>query len=91
MHTLIGGGSSATLLHAPSTRTAASSHKLCEDYPELDLAWFTKHDLRVFLKRWEDRSAATRANVVSVLHSFFGWATAEDLIERRPLRPAPPA
>ena len=58
--------------------------KLAEDYPELDLARFTKHDLRVFLKRWEDKSAATRANVVSVLHSFFGWATAEDLIEVDP-------
>src|SRR5689334_19512057 len=53
--------------------------KLAEDYPELDLARFTKQDLRAFLKRWENRSAATRANVVSVLHSFFGWATAEDL------------
>ena len=48
--------------------------KLAEDYPELELGRFTKHDLRAFLKRWEDRSAATRANVVSVLHSFFGWA-----------------
>ena len=58
--------------------------KLAEDYPELDLPRFTKHDLRAFLKRWENRSSATRANVVSVLHSFFGWAVAEDLIEIDP-------
>ncbi len=61
--------------------------KLAEDYPELDLARFTKQDLRAFLKRWEDRSAATRANVVSVLHSFFGWATAEDLVDVDPSAP----
>jgi site-specific recombinase XerD len=58
--------------------------KLAEDYPELELARFTKYDLRSFLKRWEDRSAATRSNVISVLHSFFGWAIAEDLIEVDP-------
>ena len=58
--------------------------KLAEDYPELDLGRFTKHDLRVFLKRWQDRTSATRANVVSVLHSFFGWAVAEDLIDVDP-------
>jgi site-specific recombinase XerC len=61
--------------------------KLAEDYPELDLPRFTKHDLRAFLKRWENRSSATRANVVSVLHSFFGWAVAEDLIEIDPSAP----
>ena len=61
--------------------------KLAEDYPELDLARFTKYDLRAFLKRWEDKSAATRANVVSVLHSFFGWATAEDIIDVNPSAP----
>jgi site-specific recombinase XerD len=61
--------------------------KLAEDYPELDLTRFTKHDLRAFLKRWEKKSSATRANVVSVLHSFFGWATAEDLIDLDPSAP----
>jgi len=61
--------------------------KLADDYPELELGRFTKHDLRAFLKRWEHRSAATRANVVSVLHSFFGWATTEDLIEVDPSAP----
>src|SRR5689334_22178021 len=61
--------------------------KLAEDFPELDLGRFTKHDLRTFLKRWETKSAATRANVVSVLHSFFGWATSEDLIEVDPSAP----
>jgi site-specific recombinase XerD len=58
--------------------------KLAEDYPELDMASFKKDDLRVFLKRWEDRSSSTRANVVSVLHSFFGWAIYEDMIEVDP-------
>ena len=61
--------------------------KLAEDYPELDLTRFTKHDLRVFLKRWEHRKASTRSNIVSVLHSFFGWALAEDLIEVDPSAP----
>ena len=58
--------------------------KLAEDYPELDLGRFTKHDLRAFLKRWESKSAATRSNVISVLHSFFRWALEEDLIELDP-------
>jgi site-specific recombinase XerD len=58
--------------------------KLAEDYPDLEVERFTKQDLRAFLKRWEDRSSATRANIVSVLHAFFGWATAEDLIEIDP-------
>ena len=62
-------------------------NKLSEDYPELDLLRFTKHDLRAFLKRWEDKSAATRANIVSVLHSFFAWAASEDLIEVDPSAP----
>jgi site-specific recombinase XerD len=61
--------------------------KLAQDYPELDLSSFTKHDLRGFLKRWQDRSSATRGNIVSVLHSFFGWAVAEDLIEIDPSAP----
>lgn len=61
--------------------------KLAEDYPELELGRFTKHNLRTFLKRWENKSAATRANVVSVLHSFFGWAAAEDLIDIDPSAP----
>lgn len=38
-------------------------------------------DLRQFLSRWRDSSAATRSNVISVLHSFFSWAEAEDIIE----------
>ena len=58
--------------------------KLAEDYPELELGRFTKYDLRAFLKRWEHKSASTRSNVISVLHSFFGWAVAEDLIEVDP-------
>jgi integrase len=58
--------------------------RLAEDYPKLELARFTKYDLRTFLKRWEDKSAATRSNVVSALHSFFRWAVEEDLIEIDP-------
>jgi integrase/recombinase XerD len=58
--------------------------KLGEDYSKLDLTELTKHDLRAFLNRWADRSSATRGNVVSVLHSFFGWALTEDLIDVDP-------
>src|SRR5262249_33140154 len=61
--------------------------KLAEDYPELDLARFTKQDLRSFLNRWEHKSSATRANAVWVRQSFFGWATAEDVIEIDPSAP----
>jgi site-specific recombinase XerD len=55
--------------------------KLGEDYPEIELAEITTEDLRKFLKRWGDKSASTRSNVVSVLHSFFDWALVEDLVE----------
>jgi site-specific recombinase XerD len=55
--------------------------KLAEDYPEAVLSAFTTTDLRAFLKRWEKQSSSTRSNVISVLHSFFGWANVEDLVE----------
>jgi integrase/recombinase XerC len=60
--------------------------KLAEDYPEALLDRLTTQDLRAFLGRWRDGSAATRSNVVSVLHSFFAWAEAEDVIEYDPSR-----
>jgi site-specific recombinase XerD len=56
--------------------------KLAEDYPEIELERLTTEDLRKFLaSRWRDRSASTRSNVISVLHSFFDWALVEDLVE----------
>jgi site-specific recombinase XerD len=55
--------------------------KLASDFPEARLDELTTQDLRAFLGRWRDRSASTRSNVVSVLHSFFSWAEAEDVIE----------
>jgi site-specific recombinase XerD len=58
--------------------------KLAEDYPEVELGRLATGDLRVFLRRWESASASTRSNVISVLHSFFGWANVEDLIESDP-------
>jgi len=58
--------------------------KLAEDYPEVELSRLTTADLRSFLKRWERRSAATRSNVISVLHSFFDWALVEDEVEVDP-------
>jgi integrase/recombinase XerC len=58
--------------------------KLARDYPEIELAQITTADLRKFLNRWGDKSASTRSNVVSVLHSFFDWALVEDLIEVDP-------
>jgi hypothetical protein len=45
--------------------------KLAEDYPEARLETLTTEDLRRFLNRWRGKSAATRSNVISVLHSFF--------------------
>ena len=58
--------------------------KLAEDYPEVELDALTTADLRTFLKRWESRTASTRSNVISVLHSFFDWANVEDLVEVDP-------
>jgi integrase len=60
--------------------------KLAEDYPESQLGSLGTEDLRRFLLRWRDRSASTRSNVISVLHSFFSWAEAEDLIAMDPSR-----
>jgi site-specific recombinase XerD len=60
--------------------------KLAKDYPEARLESLTTEDLRRFLGRWRDKSASTRSNVISVLHSFFSWAEAEDLIEVDPSR-----
>jgi site-specific recombinase XerD len=61
--------------------------KLAEDYPEARLESLTTEDLRRFLvSRWRDRSASTRSNVISVLHSFFSWAEAEDIIGVDPSR-----
>jgi integrase len=37
-------------------------------------------------KRGIELSAATRCNIISVLHSFFAWAESEDLIEVDPSR-----
>jgi site-specific recombinase XerD len=45
--------------------------KLAEDYPEASLGSLTTQDLRRFLGRWREKSASTRSNVISVLHSFF--------------------
>jgi len=56
--------------------------KLAEAYPEAQLDELTTVDLRAFLAdHWKERSASTRSNVISVLHSFFGWAETEDLVE----------
>src|SRR5438128_552962 len=60
--------------------------KLAADYPEVRLSDLTTADLRSFLNRWRDASPSTRANVVSVLHSFFRWAEIEEIIEVDPSR-----
>jgi integrase/recombinase XerD len=60
--------------------------KLSVDYPEIQLDELTTADLRQFLRRWLNKSASTRSNVISVLHSFFGWAETEDLIDVDPSR-----
>jgi len=60
--------------------------KLAQDYPEADLRTVTTADIRKFLNRWRDRSASTRSNVISVVHSFFAWAEAEDFVAVDPSR-----
>jgi integrase/recombinase XerD len=65
-------------------------NKLADDYPEARLSDFEGRSgterLRVTLQRWANCSSATRCNVISVLHSFFGWAEAEDLVDVDPSR-----
>jgi integrase/recombinase XerC len=58
--------------------------KLAEDYPEIEVSKITTEDLRRFVKRWADKSASTRSNVISVIHSFFDWALVEDHIDVDP-------
>ncbi len=69
--------------------------KLAEQYPEIDVASITTADVRSFLAAWVreskaergiDLSASTRSNIISVLHSFFGWAESEDIVELDPSR-----
>jgi site-specific recombinase XerD len=69
--------------------------KLAEEYPEAQLDALTTADLRKFLSNWANKSRAergielsssTRSNIISVLHSFFGWAETEDLVELDPSR-----
>jgi site-specific recombinase XerD len=61
--------------------------KLADEFPEAPLDALTTADLRhVLSERWGARSASTRSNVISVLHSFFGWAEAEELVEVDPSR-----
>lgn len=70
-------------------------YKLAEEYPEIELGAITTADLRAFLAAWVrdskvergiDLSASTRSNIISVLHSFFGWAESEDLVDVDPSR-----
>lgn len=61
-------------------------NKLAEDYPEAPIEGLTTQDLRGCLRRWQHREASTRSNVISVFHSFFKWAEAEDLVEIDPSR-----
>jgi site-specific recombinase XerD len=87
-------------LERDAPRTSVESYrrilmKLAEDFPEVELRVLTTADLRRFLSEWalksyKDRgvelSASTRSNLISVLHSFFSWAEAEELIEVDPSR-----
>jgi hypothetical protein len=43
-------------------------------------------DYIVLASGWRDKSASTRANVISVMHSFFGWAEVEDPVAVDPSR-----
>jgi integrase/recombinase XerC len=42
--------------------------------------------LRSFLSQWARLSSSTRANRISILHSFFDWLEAEDQIDANPAR-----
>jgi site-specific recombinase XerD len=64
--------------------------KFAERYPNRTISEFEAHEgtrlLRAYLEQWADRSPSTRCNVISVLHSFFAWATSEELIKSDPSR-----
>ncbi len=60
--------------------------KLVDAFPEDQVNDLTTDDLRGFLRTWRERSAATRSNVISVIHSFFAWAEEVDLVEVDPSR-----
>src|SRR5438105_2552105 len=87
MPSSIGGGSSGTLRRARSSRIGESSTNSLRTTLNSTSQGSQSTTCARILKRWENRSSATRANVVSVLHSFFGWAVAEDLIEIDPSAP----
>ena len=88
------------VLEQDATKRSTESYrrildKLAGEYPEADVGELTTGDLRSFLASWVaeskaergvDLSAATRSNIILVLHSFFGWAEAEDLIGFDPSR-----
>lgn len=83
-------------LERDATRRSGDSYrrildKLTEDYPEVAVDALTTADLRHCLRRWQDSSASTRSNVISVFHSFFGWADAEDLVDVDPSQDPPAA
>jgi site-specific recombinase XerC len=62
--------------------------KLAQRHPQTAIGDLAGTDgtrtLRAFVEQWADRSASTRCNVISVIHSFFAWAVSEDLIESDP-------
>lgn len=65
--------------------------RIADDWPDARLSDFDGRQgtemLRESIARhWARRSAATRANVISVVRSFFDWAVAEDRIESNPAR-----
>lgn len=65
--------------------------KIEDDYPDLRLHDFEGRagtDLlrRSIAKRWASASPGRRANVISILHSFFGWAEAEGFLDDDPAR-----
>ena len=41
---------------------------------------------RIIARRWATTSAGRRANVISIFHSFFGWAEDEELVQDDPAR-----
>ncbi len=64
--------------------------KLIDRHPEATLSDFEGRTgterLRDFLRPWAHLAASTRKNRIAILHSFFRWLEAEDLIEVDPSR-----
>jgi site-specific recombinase XerD len=59
--------------------------KLADAYPYADVDEITPTMCRRFIDRWQHKSPATLAGIISCLNRFFGWLEDEKVIRRSPM------